>query len=66
MTDGDPTVGETLKTRIVDLTSEMNRNRRIRIHTIAAGDVHGNFLEELAIINGGTAVDLRGGFQAKP
>ena len=63
MTDGDPTVGVTLKSAIVDRIVELNRHRRIRVHTIIAGDVDGNFLGELALLNGGTSVDLRKGFE---
>ncbi len=63
MTDGDPTVGTTLKSAIIDRVVEMNRSRRIRLHTIVAGDVDGNFLNELAILNGGTSVDLRKSFE---
>lgn len=63
MTDGDPTVGTTLKSAIIDRVVELNRSRRIRIHTIVAGDVDGDFLNELAILNGGTSVDLRKNFQ---
>lgn len=63
MTDGDPTVGMTLKSAIVDWVVEQNRTRRIRFHTIVAGDVDGNFLAEIATLNGGTSVDLRPTFQ---
>ncbi len=63
MTDGDPTVGLTLKSQIIDNVVELNRSRRIRIHTIVAGDVDGNFLNELAVLNGGTSVDLRKSFK---
>jgi HEAT repeat protein len=59
MTDGDPSGGEHMKAKIIDRVTELNRSRRIRIHTIVAGDVHGEFLTELARINGGTSVDLR-------
>lgn len=63
MTDGDPTRGMTLKSAIVDWVVELNRTRRIRFHTIVAGDVDGNFLAEIAQLNGGTSVDLRPSFQ---
>ncbi len=63
MTDGDPTVGTTLKSAIIDRVVELNRSRRIRIHTIVAGDVDGDFLNELAVLNGGTSVDLRKNFE---
>ncbi len=60
MTDGDPTAGAIRdKAAILDWVKEMNRNRRIRIHTIIAGDVDGDFIAELAALNGGTSVDLR-------
>lgn len=63
MTDGDPTRGMILKSAIVDWVVELNRTRRIRFHTIVAGDVDGNFLAEIAQLNGGTSVDLRPSFQ---
>lgn len=63
MTDGDPTVGMTSKSAIVDWVVEQNRTRRIRFHTIVAGDVDGSFLGELAQLNGGSSVDLRPSFQ---
>ncbi|MBC8405835.1 MAG: HEAT repeat domain-containing protein [Planctomycetes bacterium] len=59
MTDGDPSGGEMMKATIIDRVMELNRHRRIRIHTIVAGDVHGEFLKELATTHGGTCVDLR-------
>ena len=62
MTDGDPTQGITLKSAIVDWVVEMNRTRRIRFHTIVAGDVDGSFLAEIAQLNRGTNVDLRPSF----
>jgi HEAT repeat protein len=63
MTDGDPTVGTTLKSAIIDRIVELNRTRRIRISTIVAGDVDGNFLAEIAALNGGQSADLRKGFK---
>lgn len=63
MTDGDPTRGMTLKSAIVDWVVEQNRSRRIRFHTVVAGDVDGNFLAEIAALNGGTSVDLRPTFR---
>lgn len=65
MTDGDPTVGMTLKSAIVDWVVEQNRTRRIRFHTIVAGDVDGNFLAEIAQLNRGTSVDLRPGYEGE-
>lgn len=59
MTDGDPSGGEVMKATIIDRVMELNRTRRVRIHTIVAGDVHGDFLNELATLNSGICVDLR-------
>lgn len=59
MTDGDPSGGLGMKAKIMDWVTEVNRTRRVRIHTIIAGNVHGDFLKELAQHNGGTSVDLR-------
>ncbi len=58
MTDGDPTVGLTVPDVILAEIEYMNRDRRIQIHTIAAGDVKAEFLADLAAANGGEAVDL--------
>ncbi len=59
MTDGEPTTGPVILTDLIlaDVT-RLNRDRRIRIHTIAAGDANAEFLAELAAQNGGQAVDL--------
>lgn len=62
MTDGDPTRGMTLKSSIIDWIAEQNRSKRIRFNTIIAGDVDGNFLAEIAALNGGWSVDLRPSF----
>ena len=58
LTDGDPTMGLTVPDVILDEIQYMNRDRRIQIHTIAAGDVKAEFLADLAAANGGEAVDL--------
>jgi len=58
LTDGDPTMGLTVPDVILDEIQYMNRDRRIQIHTIAAGDVKAEFLADLAASNGGEAVDL--------
>ena len=58
LTDGDPTMGITITDVILAEIEYMNRDRRIQIHTIAAGDVKAEFLADLAASNGGEAVDL--------
>lgn len=59
MTDGEPTVGPITETdAIVAEITHINRDRRIVINTIAAGQAKREFLEELAAANGGQAVDL--------
>ncbi|MDA1260424.1 MAG: HEAT repeat domain-containing protein, partial [Planctomycetota bacterium] len=59
MTDGEPTVGPITETdAIVAEITHINRDRRIVINTIAAGQAKREFLEELASANGGQAVDL--------
>lgn len=58
MTDGDPTMGLTVPDVILAEIEYMNRDRRIQIHTIAAGEVKAEFLADLAAANGGEAVDL--------
>lgn len=58
MTDGDPTMGLTIPDVILAEIEYMNRDRRIQIHTIAAGQVKAEFLADLAAANGGEAVDL--------
>jgi len=59
MTDGEPTVGPITETdAIVAEITHINRDRRIVINTIAAGQAKREFLEELANANGGQAVDL--------
>lgn len=59
MTDGEPTVGPVIETdAIIAEVTHVNRDRRIVINTIAAGQAKREFLEELAAANGGQAVDL--------
>jgi HEAT repeat protein len=59
LTDGDPTIGPiTAPDAILQKLERSNRNRRIRFHTIAAGSAQASFLAELAVANGGEAVDL--------
>lgn len=59
MTDGEPTVGPIIETdAIIAEITHMNRDRRIVINTIAAGQAKAEFLAELAAANGGQAVDL--------
>jgi HEAT repeat protein/uncharacterized protein YegL len=59
MTDGEPTVGPITETdAIIAEITHVNRDRRIVINTIAAGQAKREFLEELAAANGGQAVDL--------
>jgi HEAT repeat protein/uncharacterized protein YegL len=61
LTDGAPTIGSiTQPAAIVREVERLNRNRRVRIHTIAAGTARADFLAELAAANGGKAVDLTG------
>lgn len=59
MTDGEPTVGPIVETdAIIAEITHMNRDRRIVINTIAAGQAKAEFLADLASANGGQAVDL--------
>ena len=59
LTDGDPTVGVTHPYTIIQRIARLNRDLGAAIHTIAAGEVSGEFLAELAAANGGRSVDLR-------
>ncbi|MCH2112157.1 MAG: HEAT repeat domain-containing protein [Planctomycetes bacterium] len=59
LTDGEPTVGFTNIDGIISNITRINRDRRVNIHTIAAGDAEADFLADLAAANGGEAVDLR-------
>ena len=59
LTDGDPTFGRVvLPDAILVELERANRDRKVVINTIAAGDVRAGFLAELANDNGGAAVDL--------
>lgn len=59
LTDGKPTVGEIVDTEdILAAIRELNRFRKVTIHTIAIGDFTSNFLKQLADQNGGVFVDL--------
>jgi HEAT repeat protein/uncharacterized protein YegL len=59
MTDGEPNVGPvTDPDGIVAEIEDLNRDRRIIINTIAAGQAQAEFLSELAASNGGQFVDL--------
>ncbi|MDA1260653.1 MAG: VWA domain-containing protein [Planctomycetota bacterium] len=59
LTDGKPTVGEIVDTEdILVSIQEVNRFRKVTIHTIAIGDFTSNFLKKLADQNGGVFVDL--------
>jgi HEAT repeat protein len=60
MTDGAPSAGEyQMPDSILAEINRINRDRMIRIHTIAAGSVQAEFLADLAATNGGKTVDLR-------
>jgi len=59
LSDGKPTVGELVDTEdIKTAIGEINRFRKVVIHTIAIGDVPSNFIKDLAEENGGVFVDL--------
>lgn len=59
LSDGKPTVGELVDTEdIKTAIAEINRFRKVVIHTIAIGDVPSNFIKDLAEQNGGVFVDL--------
>jgi HEAT repeat protein len=59
LTDGKPTVGEVVDTEDILVTiRELNRFRKVTIHTIAIGDFTSSFLKQLAEQNGGVFVDL--------
>ncbi|MDA0667232.1 MAG: HEAT repeat domain-containing protein [Planctomycetota bacterium] len=59
LTDGDPTFGRVvLPDAILVELERANRDRKVVINTIAAGEVRAEFLAELATSNGGAAVDL--------
>ncbi len=59
LTDGEPNVGPvTDPDGIIAEIGGLNRDRRIVINTIAAGQAQAEFLSELAAANGGQFVDL--------
>lgn len=59
LTDGKPTVGDIVDTEDILVTiRELNRFRKVTIHTIAIGDFTSSFLKQLADQNGGVFVDL--------
>jgi len=59
LTDGDPTFGRVvLPDAILMELERANRDRKVVINTIAAGEVRAEFLADLALANGGEAVDL--------
>jgi len=59
LSDGKPTVGELVDTEDIKIAiAEINRFRKVVIHTIAIGDVPSNFIKALAEDNGGVFVDL--------
>lgn len=59
LTDGDPTVGVTNPSTIIQRIARRNRDLGVVIHTLAAGEVSAEFLADLAAANGGRTVDLR-------
>ena len=59
LSDGKPTVGEIVDTEdIKRAIAEINRFRKVVIHTIAIGDVPSHFIKDLAEQNGGVFVEL--------
>ncbi len=59
LSDGKPTVGELVDTEdILQAVADLNRFRKVTIHTIAIGDFTSSFLKKLAEQNGGVFVDL--------
>jgi len=61
LTDGQPTAGKRVATAdILNGIRRLNRDHKVRIHTIAAGGAAIDFLAELATQGGGQAVDLTG------
>ncbi len=60
LSDGEPTAGEVVRpNEILADISWANRDRRIVIHTLAAGTAEASFMADLAAANGGRSVDLR-------
>lgn len=59
LSDGRPSVGELVDPDdILEAITELNRFRRVTIHTIAIGEFQKDFMLEMARRNGGTFVDL--------
>ncbi len=59
LTDGKPTVGELVDTEdILVAVRDINRFRKVTIHTSASGDFTSSVLKQLADQNGGVFVDL--------
>ena len=59
LSDGKPTVGELVDTEdILQSINDLNRFRKVVIHTIAIGDFTSSFIKQLAVDNGGVFVDL--------
>ena len=59
LSDGRPSVGELVDPDdILESITELNRFRRVAIHTIAIGEFQKDFMQDLARQNGGVFVDL--------
>lgn len=59
LSDGKPTAGVLIDTRDIEVAiSEINRFRKVVIHTLSIGNFSNGFLSNLAQANGGVFVDL--------
>jgi hypothetical protein len=59
LSDGQPSAGEVIEPEeFLRRVQELNRTRRVVIHTIQIGELNLGFLERLAAENGGRFVDL--------
>ena len=59
LSDGRPTAGEYVETvDIVDRITELNKLKKLVLHTIAIGQFQKDFMRDLAQRNGGVFVDL--------
>jgi hypothetical protein len=59
LSDGKPTAGLLIDTRdIEEAIADVNRFRKVVIHTLAIGNFSNSFLSNLAQANGGVFVDL--------
>ncbi|KAA3613448.1 MAG: hypothetical protein DWQ01_02680 [Planctomycetota bacterium] len=59
LSDGRPSIGELVDPDdILEAVTELNRFRRVTVHTIAIGEFQKDFMQELARRNGGVFVDL--------